>query len=105
MIVRSKKPPARIKEPKLPPPCGRFVTAKHPNRIAALRMRAEVIKAPPIRQTMAGARPATPDEIAECLRFAGQDHDPIMAKIAAERLLEHLECSGFVLMADETLQS
>src|ERR1019366_5837521 len=100
-IVHTKKPPARVKARKLPPACGPFVTAQHPSRIAALRMRSEVIKDDPlpIRQTiMGGMRKATAEEIAECLSFVSHD-DPMMAKIAAERLLEHLQCCGFALMS------
>ena len=51
-------------------------------------------------------RPATADEIAESLSFALRyqgrrrvhDADATMAHITAERLVEHLERSGFVLM-------
>jgi hypothetical protein len=51
-------------------------------------------------------RPATPDEVVEALAFAlryrgrarTHDADGFMARAAAERLLEHLERSGFVLM-------
>jgi hypothetical protein len=51
-------------------------------------------------------RPATPDEIAETLSFALRydgrrrvhDADDVMARITAERLVQHLERSGFVLM-------
>ena len=49
-------------------------------------------------------RPATPDEIADTLSFAllyqGRVHhaDDAMARITAERLVQHLEASGFVLM-------
>jgi hypothetical protein len=51
-------------------------------------------------------RPATPDEIAETLSFALRyrgrkrvhDADDAMARITAERLVRHLEASGFVLM-------
>ena len=51
-------------------------------------------------------RPATPDEIAETLSFAlcyeGRKRvhhaDDAMARITAERLVRHLERSGFVLM-------
>jgi len=45
--------------------------------------------------------PATAREIAEVLRFAGdptRPHDNMMARIAAERLILHLESRGFVLM-------
>jgi hypothetical protein len=49
---------------------------------------------------------ATADEIAQALAFALQyqgrkrrhDADGLMAKITAERLVRHLEASGFVLM-------
>lgn len=51
-------------------------------------------------------RPATPDEVAETLSFALRykgrrrvhDADDAMARITVERLMEHLEASGFVLM-------
>jgi hypothetical protein len=51
-------------------------------------------------------RPATPDEITESLSFAlrydgrkrVRDADDAMARITAERLVRHLERSGFVLM-------
>jgi hypothetical protein len=51
-------------------------------------------------------RPATTDEIMSALSFALQFQgrkrvhhaDDIMAKITAERLVKHLEASGFVLM-------
>lgn len=51
-------------------------------------------------------RPATPDEIAETLSFAlryegrkrVRDADDIMARITAERLVRHLEISGYVVM-------
>ena len=51
-------------------------------------------------------RPATPDEIAQSLAFALRyngrrrvhDADDIMARITAERLVRHLEMSGFVIM-------
>jgi hypothetical protein len=51
-------------------------------------------------------RPATADEIAEALSFALRyqgrkrvNHaDDMMARITAERLVQHLEASGFVLM-------
>ncbi len=51
-------------------------------------------------------RPATPDEIAEALSFAlryeGRKRvhhaDDTMARITADRLVRHLERSGFVLM-------
>ncbi len=51
-------------------------------------------------------RPATAEEIAETLSFAlrydgrrrVRTADDAMARITAERLVEHLERSGFVLM-------
>ena len=51
-------------------------------------------------------RPATPDEIAETLSFAlryeGRKRvhhaDDTMARIAADRLVQHLQRSGFVVM-------
>ena len=51
-------------------------------------------------------RPATADEIAETLSFALRYHgrkrvhhaDDAMARITAERLVEHLQRSGYVLM-------
>jgi hypothetical protein len=53
-----------------------------------------------------GLRPATPDEIAEALSFALRyngrkrvhDADDAMGRITAERLVQHLEASGFVVM-------
>jgi hypothetical protein len=51
-------------------------------------------------------RPATPDEIATALSFALRyrgrkrvfDADDAMARITADRLVRHLEASGFVVM-------
>ena len=51
-------------------------------------------------------RPATPEEIADTLSFAlryeGRRRvhtaDDVMARITAERLVRHLERSGYVLM-------
>lgn len=51
-------------------------------------------------------RPATPDEIAETLSFAllfegrrrVRDTERTLARIAAVRLVRHLELCGFVLM-------
>jgi hypothetical protein len=51
-------------------------------------------------------RPATPDEIATALSFALQYQgrkrvhhaDDVMARITADRLVQHLEASGFVVM-------
>jgi hypothetical protein len=53
-------------------------------------------------------RPATADEIADALSFAlryqGRKRvhhaDDVMAGITAERLVQHLEGSGFVLMKE-----
>lgn len=50
--------------------------------------------------------PASPDEIAQALAFALQfdgrkrvhQADSFIARIAAERLVQHLERSGFVVM-------
>ena len=50
--------------------------------------------------------PATPEDLAEALAFAlrysgrrqVRDSGEIMARIVAERLVEHLERSGFVIM-------
>jgi hypothetical protein len=55
-------------------------------------------------------RPATADEIAETLAFAllyngrkrAHDADQAMSRITAERLVRHLELSGFVLMKAAT---
>ena len=63
----------------------------------------------PYRPTMPDEphlRPATPEEIAQTLSFALQfegrkrvhQADGLMAQITAERLVRHLERSGFVLM-------
>jgi hypothetical protein len=57
-------------------------------------------------------RPATPDEIAEAISFAlrydGRRRvhhaDAAMARITADRLVEHLRLSGFVLMKQPTRQ-
>jgi hypothetical protein len=51
-------------------------------------------------------RPATPDEVAQTLAFALQysgrrrvhDAGEVMARITADRLVQHLQQSGFVLM-------
>jgi hypothetical protein len=51
-------------------------------------------------------RPAPPDEIADALSFAPRYHgrkrvhhaDDMMARITAERLVQHLEASGLVVM-------
>ena len=55
---------------------------------------------------MSDLRPATANEIAETLSFALRyqgrkrvhDADDAMARITADRLVRHLEQSGFVLM-------
>ncbi|MFL5256635.1 MAG: hypothetical protein ACJ8AI_27825 [Rhodopila sp.] len=51
-------------------------------------------------------RPASPEEVAETIAFALRyngrrrvhDADSMTARIAAERLVAHLQASGFVLM-------
>jgi hypothetical protein len=51
-------------------------------------------------------RPATPAEVADALayalRFDGRrrvrDAEPAMARIAAERLVEHLQLAGFIIL-------
>ena len=51
-------------------------------------------------------KPATPEDLAEALAFAlrysgrkqVRDSGEIMARIVADRLVEHLERSGFVVM-------
>jgi hypothetical protein len=51
-------------------------------------------------------RPATPDDLADALAFAlrysgrkqVRDSGEIMARIVADRLVEHLERSGYVIM-------
>ncbi len=63
----------------------------------------------PYRPIMSGTpdlRPATRDEFAQSLSFAlryngrkrEHDADETMARITAERLVEHLEWSGYVIM-------
>jgi hypothetical protein len=55
---------------------------------------------------VSGRRPTTADEITHALSFALRyrgrkrvhDADDVMARITAERLVRHLEASGFVLM-------
>jgi hypothetical protein len=55
---------------------------------------------------LAPLRPATPDEIAQSLAFALRyngrkrvhDADDVMTRITTERLVRHLEMSGFVIM-------
>jgi hypothetical protein len=50
--------------------------------------------------------PATPDDLADALAFAlrfdgrKRKHDAgeFMARIVAKRLVEHLDCAGFVVM-------
>ena len=64
---------------------------------------------PPYGSPMAdplNLRPATSDEIATALSFALRyqgrkrvhDADDVMARVTAERIVRHLEASGFVLM-------
>jgi hypothetical protein len=58
-------------------------------------------------------RPATPDEIADALSFAlryqGRKRvyhaDDQMARITAERLIQHLTASGFVVMKGQPAQA
>lgn len=60
----------------------------------------------PLMNDLSQLRPATADEIAQSLSFALQFEgrkrvhtaDSLMAEITAERLVRHLERSGFVLM-------
>jgi hypothetical protein len=103
MIVHPKPP----KKSRPPPACGAIVQARDPKRIATLRMRSEVMRADmptPVRRDLGGVRKATADEMAECLRFAA-NHDRVMARIAAEQLLEHLQACGLVLMKNDPQQS
>ena len=61
---------------------------------------------PPAMPDAPHLRPATPDEIAEALSFAlryqgrkrVRDADDAMARITADRLIQHLTASGFVVM-------
>jgi hypothetical protein len=102
------KPPKRVKPAKKlrpPPACGVFVHAKHPKEIVRLRIRSEVlyeaVKPEPVRRRSIGiARKATAEEVAECLRFI-EHSEPVMARIAAERLLEHVQACGYVLMTGD----
>jgi hypothetical protein len=86
------------------------VTARHPKQIAALRMRSEVLSQAvipdvPIRWSICTSRKASTVEIQECLTFTGHA-DPMMSKIAIERLLDHLQACGLVLMSkDDARQS
>lgn len=104
------KPPKRAKPARKlrpTPPCGTFVIAKSPKRAAALRTSSKVVEADPvpIRRSVGNTRKATSAEIQECLAFAGH-HDPMMSKIAMERLLDHLQACGLVLMSkDDATQS
>jgi hypothetical protein len=60
----------------------------------------------PAMPDMPHLRPATPNEIADALSFAlryqGRKRvyhaDDMMARITAERIVQHLEASGFVVM-------
>ena len=60
----------------------------------------------PAMPDVSSLRPATADEIADALSFAlryqGRKRvhhaDDMMARITADRLVQHLEASGFVLM-------
>lgn len=65
---------------------------------------------PPAMPDAPHLRPATPDEIADALSFALRyqgrkrvNHaDDMMARITADRLVQHLTASGFVLMKGQT---
>ncbi|MEA2727746.1 MAG: hypothetical protein QOF70_2221 [Acetobacteraceae bacterium] len=67
---------------------------------------------PPMTDTP-NLRPATSDEIAETLSFAlrydGRKRvhhaDELMAKITADRLVKHLEQTGYVYADEEALSS
>jgi hypothetical protein len=69
-----------------------------PPSAAALRAASKVVRA--IRRNVAGQREACVEEIAECPAFAGRT-DLIMSKIAIERLLEHCQACGMVLMIED----
>jgi hypothetical protein len=81
-------------------PCLAILTAAH-----VLDMFSKHRYGPAMPDT-AHLRPATPDEIADALSFAlryqGRKRvhhaDDMMARITAERIVQHLEASGFVLM-------
>jgi hypothetical protein len=82
------------------------VHARDPKVIAKEKARAAVLKisTPAVvvnRGTTSNAA-ATAEEIAEALRFAGDANRPatcMMAQIAAERIILHLEEKGFALVA------
>ncbi len=65
----------------------------------------------PYRPATPNLRPATRDELTQslsfALRFSGRkrvhDADETMARITAERLVEHLERSGYVVMCKPPL--
>ena len=67
----------------------------------------------PMPEQPTDLRPATGDEIAQALAFALQydgrrrvhDGDGLAARIAADRLVRHLEQSGFVVMKKPPGQS
>jgi hypothetical protein len=89
----------------------RVVRARHPQDIARERARRAVLAMPPpsvVREASipppASRTAATAKEIAEALRFAGdanRPHDCMMAQIAAERIILHLEKKGFALVATD----
>ncbi len=59
-----------------------------------------------VDESNAGLRPATAEEVADSLIFSLRfsrrkrvhDADDLMARITAERLVKHLEISGFVVL-------
>jgi hypothetical protein len=83
------------------------VKARDPKVIArekAMSARLAITQPPVLRDQPAtsGSMAATAAEIAEVLRFAGdatRPRDCLMARIAAERIIMHLETRGFVLVA------
>ena len=89
----------------------KIVRARHPKDIARERARRAVLAMPPASVVREAAIPppasgtaATVKEIAEALRFAGDEKRPatcMMAQIAAERIILHLEKKGFVLVATD----
>jgi hypothetical protein len=87
----------------------KVVRARHPKDIARERARRAVLAMPPPSVVREAAIPppasgtaATAKEIAEALRFAGDAKRPancMMAQIAAERIILHLEKKGLTLVA------
>ena len=89
MVPDSTAPTVAYRQPEPPP-----------KRAATLRTASESLRADPapLRRSVDQTRKATAAEIAECLTFAGHA-EPMMSKIAIERLLDHLGACGFVLMS------